>query len=177
MYIIIINLSCILKGLLCNHSTIIIDWVTLLVHLLHQLLCNFSMLDDDTLDMITPKLLGDKPNTYTYTKQIAEHLLVNEGKNLPLTIVRPSIVGASWKEPFPGWIDNYNGPSGLYIAVSSQYILLSTVTRPSYCFELPLQAETPGISISKIYVVVKSLFIYIFMYLQYDENLLASSTR
>lgn len=70
------------------------------------------------MDKITPNLLGDKPNTYTYTKQLAEHLLVNEGKDMPLAIVRPSIVGASWKEPFPGWIDNYNGPSGLYIAVS-----------------------------------------------------------
>ena len=27
-----------------------------------------------------------------------------------------SIVGASWLEPFPGWLDNYNGPTGLYIA-------------------------------------------------------------
>lgn len=77
------------------------------------------MLDDATLDMITPRLLGEKPNTYTYTKQLAEQLLIDEGRDLPLAIVRPSIVGASWKEPFPGWIDNYNGPSGLYIAVST----------------------------------------------------------
>ena len=76
------------------------------------------MIDDDTLDKITPNLIGDKPNTYTYTKQLAEHLLVDEGRDLPLAMIRPSIVGASWKEPFPGWIDNYNGPSGLYIAVS-----------------------------------------------------------
>lgn len=81
------------------------------------------MLDDDTLDLITPKLLGGKPNTYTYTKQLAEQLLVTEGEGLPLAIVRPSIVGASWKEPFPGWIDNYNGPTGLYIAVSYSSLL------------------------------------------------------
>ena len=82
----------------------------------------YSTLDDDSLSKITPKLLGDKPNTYTYTKHLAEHLLVNEGKPMPLTIVRPSIVTASWKEPFPGWIDNYNGPSGLYVAVSCRLI-------------------------------------------------------
>ena len=23
---------------------------------------------------------------------------------------------ASWKEPFPGWIDNFNGPVGLCVA-------------------------------------------------------------
>jgi len=73
-------------------------------------------MDDDTLNSMTRDLIKDKPNTYTYTKQLAESLLLNEGSDLPLAIVRPSIVTASWKEPLPGWIDNYNGPSGLYIA-------------------------------------------------------------
>lgn len=73
-------------------------------------------MDDEMLELFTPKLMGEKPNTYTYTKQLAEHLLVTEGADLPLAIIRPSIVGAAWKEPFPGWIDNYNGPSGIYIA-------------------------------------------------------------
>jgi len=84
-----------------------------------QLINLCSVLDDESLSKITPKLLGDKPNTYTYTKHLAEHLLMKEGKELPLAIVRPSIVTSSWKEPFPGWIDNYNGPSGLYIAMGN----------------------------------------------------------
>ena len=75
-------------------------------------------MNDDMADLITKKLIGSKPNTYTYTKQLAETLLIEEGGDLPLAIVRPSIVTAAWKEPHPGWIDNYNGPSGLYIAVS-----------------------------------------------------------
>lgn len=58
-------------------------------------------MDDDMLSAITPKLLGQKPNTYTFTKQLAEYLLYKEGSDLPLAIVRPSIVGAAWKEPLP----------------------------------------------------------------------------
>ncbi|XP_076114354.1 fatty acyl-CoA reductase 1-like isoform X1 [Mytilus galloprovincialis] len=81
-----------------------------------KLIDALDWLDDEMLDQITSKLIGDKPNTYTFTKQLAEHLLIKEGSNLPLAILRPSIVGASWKEPFPGWIDNFNGPSGLYVA-------------------------------------------------------------
>jgi len=50
---------------------------------------------------ITTKLIGQKPNTYTYTKQLAEVLLETEGADLPLAIVRPSIVTASWMEPMP----------------------------------------------------------------------------
>jgi thioester reductase-like protein len=47
------------------------------------------------------------PNTYTLTKCVAEHLAVKNRGNLPLTIVRPSIISAAIKHPFPGWIDSY----------------------------------------------------------------------
>lgn len=57
-------------------------------------------LDDAIVDEITPKLLRDQPNTYTYTKALGEMVVQAEGKNLNVTIVRPSIVGATWQEPF-----------------------------------------------------------------------------
>jgi fatty acyl-CoA reductase len=46
------------------------------------------------------------PNTYTYTKCLAEHLLSETRGNVPLVIVRPSIISASWASPHPGWIDS-----------------------------------------------------------------------
>jgi 1-acyl-sn-glycerol-3-phosphate acyltransferase len=46
------------------------------------------------------------PNTYTMSKCVAEHLLDEERGNVPLTIVRPSIVSACNALPFPGWIDS-----------------------------------------------------------------------
>nr|XP_033784733.1 fatty acyl-CoA reductase 1 isoform X1 [Geotrypetes seraphini] len=73
-------------------------------------------MDDSLVNDITPKLIGDSPNTYTYTKALAEYIVQQEVGKFNVAIVRPSIVGASWKEPFPGWIDNFNGPSGLFIA-------------------------------------------------------------
>lgn len=74
--------------------------------------------DDDVFKLLCSKLVHPRPNTYTYTKAIAEYLVFQESTNIPCTIVRPSIVGASWKEPFPGWIDNYNGATGLFQAQS-----------------------------------------------------------
>ena len=53
------------------------------------------------LEILTPRLLKGKPNTYTYTKHLGENILVSEGVGLPLAIVRPSIIGAAWKEPLP----------------------------------------------------------------------------
>ena len=71
------------------------------------------------IEAITPALLGGLPNTYTLSKQLGEQVLLEEGAPwLPVAIVRPSIVTAAWREPLPGWVDNYNGPSGLYVAVS-----------------------------------------------------------
>lgn len=81
-----------------------------------KLLNALEWMEDDVVEAITPKLIGNKPNTYTYTKHLAESLLLKEGHDLPLLIIRPSIVTAAWKEPVPGWIDNYNGPSGMYVA-------------------------------------------------------------
>ena len=76
-------------------------------------------IEEDLLGDITPKVIKLKPNTYTYTKAVAESLVIQEMKDLPCAIVRPSIVGASWREPFPGWIDNFNGPSALFPATGT----------------------------------------------------------
>ncbi len=46
------------------------------------------------------------PNTYTLTKCLAEHRLARSAGELPITLVRPSIVSASRRLPTPGWIDS-----------------------------------------------------------------------
>ena len=48
-------------------------------------------LSDDVLDSMTQKLVHPRPNTYTYTKALAEHILVNEAEHVPYAIIRPSI--------------------------------------------------------------------------------------
>jgi hypothetical protein len=47
-------------------------------------------------------LLRSWPNTYTYTKAMAEWMIVNERGDLPLAIIRPSIIGGALHEPVPG---------------------------------------------------------------------------
>ncbi|EFN83378.1 Fatty acyl-CoA reductase 1 [Harpegnathos saltator] len=73
-------------------------------------------MDESTIDMITPKLLHPHPNTYTYTKRLAETLVAREYSNIPCAIVRPSIVTPAVEEPVPGWVDNLNGPTGILVA-------------------------------------------------------------
>lgn len=46
------------------------------------------------------------PNSYTFTKCLAEHVYADERGDLPVTIVRPSCVAACLRTPFPGWTDS-----------------------------------------------------------------------
>ncbi|XP_071570402.1 putative fatty acyl-CoA reductase CG5065 [Temnothorax nylanderi] len=72
--------------------------------------------DDKMLEELTPILIASRPNTYTFTKALAERMLQQERGSLPVAIVRPSIVLSSYREPVAGWADNYNGPTGLILA-------------------------------------------------------------
>lgn len=46
---------------------------------------------EDAMDIMGRKLIAPHPNTYTYTKRLAEILVRDEFPNLPICIVRPSI--------------------------------------------------------------------------------------
>ena len=48
------------------------------------------------------------PNTYTFTKSLAESLLATRGVGLPIAVVRPSIVETSIEQPFRGWNEGIN---------------------------------------------------------------------
>lgn len=71
-------------------------------------------LEDDIKAELYKHIGPDKcyPNTYTITKHIAEILVKNASNTLPCVIIRPSIISAAMKEPFPGWLDSFNGPAG-----------------------------------------------------------------
>lgn len=84
-------------------------------------------LDEETVNTITKKMLADCPNTYAFTKGLGEALVNDEMDNLPVIILRPSVVVPIWKEPIPGWTDNVNGPTGLLIAAGKG------VLRTMYC--------------------------------------------
>ncbi|XP_014209655.1 putative fatty acyl-CoA reductase CG5065 [Copidosoma floridanum] len=75
-------------------------------------------LDDETMSVLEKKLMGKHPNTYTLTKGLAEQVVLTKSMGLPaVAIVRPSIVCAAFQEPFPGWIDNVCGITGILMEI------------------------------------------------------------
>lgn len=63
-------------------------------------------LNDELLNALESKILETFPNTYTFTKNLAENIIKINGAGLPIAIVRPSIIFGAIKHPFPGWIDD-----------------------------------------------------------------------
>lgn len=58
--------------------------------------------EDKELDAMTPGIIKDHPNTYTFTKHLAEHEVNKCAAKFPCGIVRPSMITAAWQEPIPG---------------------------------------------------------------------------
>jgi len=48
------------------------------------------------------------PNTYTFTKSLAESLIAKYADGLPIAVVRPAIVETSVQKPFSGWNEGIN---------------------------------------------------------------------
>ncbi|KAG6454638.1 hypothetical protein O3G_MSEX008790 [Manduca sexta] len=68
------------------------------------------------------KIIGSWPNTYTFTKSLAEHYLAKNRGNIPVTIVRPSIVAPIEEGPLEGWLDNWYGATGILAAIDKGFL-------------------------------------------------------
>ncbi|KAJ2943359.1 hypothetical protein O0L34_g12167 [Tuta absoluta] len=77
-----------------------------------------NSMTDEALDELEPKLLKTHPNTYTFTKHLAEHEVVKCADFFPCTIVRPTMIVAAWKEPIPGWTCSKVGPQGFLMGAA-----------------------------------------------------------
>lgn len=53
---------------------------------------------------------------YSFTKAMAEHAVVELHGDIPLSIVRPSIIESALSEPFPGWLEGFRMAEPLILA-------------------------------------------------------------
>ena len=56
-----------------------------------QVFTLWETFNDDQLNELTPTMIKPMPNTYTYTKNIAEPMFKKEIGNIPHSIVRPAV--------------------------------------------------------------------------------------
>ncbi|MGC2624796.1 MAG: SDR family oxidoreductase, partial [Candidatus Acidiferrales bacterium] len=86
------------------------------------------------------------PNTYTFTKGLAESLIVERGAGLPIAIIRPSIVESSLEKPFRGWNEGINTSASLSYLLGTYFRQLPTNARK--CLDIiPVDQVTRGMTL------------------------------
>jgi long-chain acyl-CoA synthetase len=86
------------------------------------------------------------PNTYTYTKSLAESLLARR-TGLRLAIVRPSIVESAVEFPFPGWNESFNGSAPLAYVMGTWFRMVPA--KPDAPFDvIPVDMVCKAMSIA-----------------------------
>jgi len=94
------------------------------------------------------------PNTYTFTKSLAESLIAKRGTDLPVAVVRPSIVETSTAQPFRGWNEGLNTSAPLSYLLGTYFRQLPTNERK--CLDLiPVDLVCRGITLIAAAVVTR----------------------
>ncbi|KAK7862554.1 hypothetical protein R5R35_000005 [Gryllus longicercus] len=113
--------------------------------------------DPVALRALTTKILGPYCNTYTFSKNLAEHIVDHYSDRLPVGILRPSVVVATARDPFPGWIDNFNGPTGLMVGAGKGVVHTGYSDPNSYIDYVPCDIVVKGIVLCSCEVARKGL--------------------
>jgi len=86
------------------------------------------------------------PNTYTFTKSLGESILALRGKDLPIAVVRPSIVESSTRSPFSGWNEGVNTSGPLSYLLGTNFRQLPTNAKK--CLDvIPVDMVCRGMSL------------------------------
>ncbi|XP_076178028.1 putative fatty acyl-CoA reductase CG5065 [Ptiloglossa arizonensis] len=129
-------------------------------------------MDERTIRIFSPKYLGSMPNTYTFSKRMAEEVVNDYSKDLPSVIFRPSIVISSIDEPVSGWLDNFNGPVGMLIG-GGKGILRVSYTDPIASSDfLPVDVAIKGMLTATwkrgLETITKDPSVHVYNFTSYD---------
>ena len=83
------------------------------------------------------QLIGNWPNTYTFTKSMAERSLKKNCGNLRVAVVRPSIIVSCYDEPCRGWGDTLAAGGGLTWAIQMGLMTSIKTTTKQVCDLIP----------------------------------------
>jgi long-chain acyl-CoA synthetase len=86
------------------------------------------------------------PNTYTFTKSLAESLLARHTAGLPVAIVRPAIVESSMERPFRGWNEGINTSASLSYLLGTYFRQFPSKERKRLDL-IPIDLVTSGMTL------------------------------
>jgi len=86
------------------------------------------------------------PNTYTFSKGLAESLMAKRGVGLPIAMVRPAIVETSVEKPFRGWNEGINTSASLSYLLGTYFRQLPSNERKRLDI-IPVDAVCHGMTL------------------------------
>jgi thioester reductase-like protein len=94
------------------------------------------------------------PNTYTFTKSLGESVLARRGSDLPIAVIRPSIVESSTRAPFAGWNEGINTSGPLSYLLGTNFRQLPSNERK--CLDvIPVDMVCRGMTLIAAAVITR----------------------
>ncbi|GBM42708.1 Fatty acyl-CoA reductase 1 [Araneus ventricosus] len=78
--------------------------------------------DKEKLQLLITHCKPDWPNSYSFSKCLAENVIADTASDLPVAIIRPSIIVSTWKHPFPGYLEENSGMTALFLGIGKGFI-------------------------------------------------------
>ncbi|XP_062549903.1 fatty acyl-CoA reductase wat-like [Armigeres subalbatus] len=75
--------------------------------------------DEVSFEVMGKKIIEQWPNTYAFTKSLAEEVVRRYTDKIPIAVIRPSIVTTTHSDPIPGWTDNIYGFNGVVVGAAA----------------------------------------------------------
>ncbi|XP_058463867.1 fatty acyl-CoA reductase wat-like [Malaya genurostris] len=75
--------------------------------------------DEESFQVVSKKIIEPWPNTYAFTKSLAEDIVRQYYEKIPTAVIRPSIVTTTNSDPIPGWTDNIYGYNGVVVGAAT----------------------------------------------------------
>ncbi|KAF9375280.1 cyclin-dependent kinase inhibitor far1 [Podila verticillata] len=119
-----------------------------------------AMSDKELIEYERNVVLKVFPNTYLASKSLAEHLIMSWSRlmDLPVAIVRPSIISPSLSEPVPGWVEGMGGCNAVSVlsalGIVQEWIGFEKLVVDLVPVDLALTIQSP---MTTIYVRLSSI--------------------
>ncbi|KAL1221442.1 Fatty acyl-CoA reductase 1 [Cardamine amara subsp. amara] len=78
------------------------------------------------------------PNTYVFTKSMGEMLLGHYRENMPIVIIRPTIITSTISDSFPGWIEGFKTVDSILISYGKGLLKCFLVDHKAVCDIIPV---------------------------------------
>ncbi|KAF8050583.1 hypothetical protein N665_1937s0012 [Sinapis alba] len=98
------------------------------------------------------KLFG-LPNTYAFTKVMGEMFLGHYRENMPIVIIRPTMITSTFSDPFPGWIEGIKTVDTVIVSYGKGMLKCFIVDQKTAC-----DIVRASLSLEPIWVLILIIF-------------------